>query len=192
MLPLLVAGTLVAGSVAGAIYAYLASETNAAREAYNRASETYYSTVEELRKDIAKAKAEIHQSFDPFKLIHPLYRQSVATANKTYEAQTAIRNIIRVTRTQLKEMDSKMREMWESIPTFVCNSQREKIHMELKELKAGKQILKLDIQNSKNECDAFLQKVRLFNNETHDLKLFIRDNCGHGGRVWYERKFGAV
>ncbi len=192
MLPLLIigAGALAVGSVAAAIYASLAADTNSAREAYNRATRAYYTDVEDLRRDVAQAKAEVYQSFDPFKLMHPLYRQSIATADKAYEAKTEINKIISTTNNRLQEMNIKMHEMWNSISSYSSKTEKKMIHQELKQLKAGKQILKQDIENAKNEREAFLDKVLQFNNETHNLKLFIRDNCGHGGRVWYERKFG--
>lgn len=188
MLPLLIGGALLLTGAAAGIYAWLADDTNTAREEYNRVQVQIYNNINELRQQVDEVKRSIHQVYDPFKALMPLYVSSIRTADAAYKAKNDIKLTINSTIQAINKTKSEMQEKYATIQKIVLNSQRQPLYGELSQLKQLKQMLYEDLNNSKNELKSFTERVLQFNHETHDLKEYIGHNCGEGGKIWYERK----
>lgn len=188
MIDLIVDGLCTIGTIAQSIINVLAGDTNKAREEYNRAKEIYVHDIYQLRQKVEKAKVEALNSYQPFKVLHPLYISSIKIANQAYKAKTDIKYVIEETYKKINEIKVKMNELYTKTKSNVPYAEKKKIFDELTELKKLKNMLYDDVKNSKQEYKNFMDKVLSFNNETHALKLYIRDNCGDYGRIWYENK----
>ena len=81
-----------------------------------------------------------------------------------------------------------MEEMYKYSKTNIPYHEKDKLHTEIAELKKLKNFLYEEQKRNKEEKYKFINQVVEFNNETHGLKEYIRDNCGYGGQIWYERK----
>lgn len=188
MLPIIIGGIVAVGTIAAGIYASLANDTNNAREEYNNAKKEYFSSISQLKKEVKEAKAEALHSYNPFEILHPLYVASIKSADKAYKAKSDIKYVISSTYNRIDELKSKMSELYNKTKTQIRYDEKQKIFDELSELKKLKVLMYNDVENSKQDYKDFMDKLLSFNHETHSLKIYIRDNCGHGGRVWYERK----
>lgn len=60
-------------------------------------------------------------------------------------------------------------------------------YKELISLEETKKLILKEIKNDKQKLYEFNVRVQEFNEITRELKEFIRDNCGNGGRIWYDR-----
>ena len=179
---------IAAGTVAATIYYLFVRDTDNAKKEYRAEKIKYISETGELRAKIAQVKREISSLYDPFKAIHSLYVESIQCADNAYLAKTKISSVIKEAYISIDVVKKKMSVMYES--SKMCRSQQEKdnVHSELAELKKLKNILYEEQKKSIEERKKFMSMVLDFNSETRALKEYIRDNCGYGGRVWYERK----
>lgn len=187
MLQYIIGGLAIVTLSAIGIWEHFESETKSAKRDYEKAKIKYFSTVNELRKEINEVKKEIQELYNPFEHLLPLYIRSFKTADDAYKAKSNINNVIKSTYNSINEINNKMNILYTSTKNRISSEEKEKIHLEIQELKQLKQALYADVNNNISERDNFLLKVKQFNNETHKLKLYIRDNCGDGGRIWYER-----
>lgn len=188
MLPLLIGGGVVLFGAAAGIYTWLANDTNSAREDYNRTKVQVYNSINDLRQQVDEVKRSLHNIYDPFRTLMPLYVSSIQTADAAYRAKTDIKFTINYTIQAIEKTKNKMNEKYNAIQKVVLNSQRQPFYNELAELKQLKHILYDDLNNSKKELKNFNERVLQFNYETHELKEYIGHNCGKGGKIWYERK----
>ena len=188
MLPII--GAAVIGGMAGVLIASFIEDTAKERERYNRAVVEYEQNIQLLRRDIAAAKEAARRSIfsDGFKTLVGYHRASVQCANKSYKVKQYINNIIKETYDQINKVKRDMDNLYAKTKNKdIPYSERQECYNTLSQLKIVKSYM-YDRQNEQiKEREKLLEKVRAFNNETHDLKLFIRDNCGNGGRVWYDR-----
>ena len=190
MLPLIIGGIVVAGGIAAAIYAGFSADTEHARVSYNRAVVDYTKNTQQLIHDIEIAKQRTHVVLyeNHFPLLIGYYKSCIHCADNAYRAMQNINYVIKTTYDSINKTKDKMNELYaKAKDTNLPYDERQKYFQELADLKKVKSVL-YDTQKAQQvEKEKFLQKVRDFNNQTHDLKLFIRDNTGRGGQLWYER-----
>lgn len=184
MIPVFVA----AGAAAIAIYTAVKAVSMYAEKEFEQKKTEYYNNITKLRNDIDEAKKGSFFFGYDFNLLVELHYQSCKQGDLAYKGKQAVRRTIDGYYTgvrQIKEKQQKLYiEMKNGTKTY---AQRAEIAEQLAGLKDLKSHLYLSIDNAKKEQEKFLSNVMAFNAETHDLKIFIRNNCGRGGEVWYER-----
>lgn len=190
MLPIIVGGAVLAGTIAAGLYAYFSVEANNARVKYNLEAERYYTTIEELRNEVKVKKIEALTAYNPFNLLIPIYIGSVKAGDMAHRAVQNLNSQIFFINYNINETKIEMANLYASIPKEVFYSKRDKIHKNIGGLKFFKQTLYSERNTLFEEKNRFMLKREQFNNETHDLKIYIRDNCGKGGYLWYQHKEG--
>lgn len=189
MLPYIV-GTLLLTGVAALIFDSYCDDRDRACREYNDTVENYKNNIELLRNDIEKAKSKVlrHVYHDYFNELKGYYVASFKCADIAYEAKRKINEMIQSTYNAINETKENMNRLYnQTKDKTIPYAKRESIHQELASLKKLKTYLFEQLKDNKKERDNFLEKVHSFNNETHALKVFIRDNCGEGGKIWYDR-----
>lgn len=116
-----------------------------------------------------------------------LYRSSITIADTAYAAKKNLEEIIHNSYDALNETKRQMQYMFEKTKERIPQNERKKIHEELAQLKLLKTKMYSTIEGQQQEKNTFQQQVRQFNNNTHYIKEYIRDNCGRGGAIWYQR-----
>ena len=178
---------LAAGTVAAGILAYLISDTESAKNDYYTERRKAINTIQELRRKVSETKANIRNECNPFQALRELYVRSIQCANYAYNTQKNISFVIKKTFERIDEIKDKMSSLYDTAKTASSQNEKDRIHLEIAELKKLKKILYEEQEKNKSDKENFMTQVREFNNETHALKEFIRDNCGKGGLVWYQR-----
>lgn len=178
---------LAAGTVAAAILAYFISDTESAKNEFYTERAKSINTIQELRKEIAETKARINSLYNPFLELRALYVRSIQCADFAYRTQKKISFVIKNTYSKTNETSYQMTRLYNDAKAIMSQEEKNKLHLEIQELKKLKNILYEEQEKNKADRENFMNQVRIFNNETHTLKEFIRDNCGHGGQVWYNR-----
>lgn len=123
-----------------------------------------------------------------FKLLSGLHYQSFKQGDIAYAGIQKARKSIKSYYANINEISKVQKERYSEMKSGTKTySERTEIAKQLAELKNLKSNLYETVERLKVEKDEFSRKVKAFNAETHDLKIFIRDHCGRGGEVWYER-----
>ncbi len=189
--------------IAATIYDHCSSETREAERQYEEYKTVYINTSNKLENDIEEKKRKINEEkkkyakrarrevekaanreVDTFPYFHERYIECIKTANIAYNAKKRCESIIKVKKKYIRQTLTEMNRMYEQTKTNISRQEKEKIHSELAYLKKLKETLYEELNLQINERQNFLDKVRKFNNATHDLKLYIRDNCP-GGIEWF-------
>ena len=188
MLPLIIAAGVALVGSAAAIYYGLQKETEKARNDYIQASTTYYININNLRQRIEEEKEYNRRGFDNFKVLAELHFQSFKQADF---ANTSINNlyyIIKCDYSRISDIKKSMNDLYNTIKTTKMSYDEKNLkNEELQQLKTIKIGIYADIDDRKEEQQKLINTRKEFNIYTHSLKEFIRDNCGKGGRMWYER-----
>lgn len=182
MMPYIIGGAVVLG-----VFAWLSHSENEARQAFENSQARLKTRLNQMQQQTAHAYQVADESVRFDKYI-ALYKASVQNSKSFY-----------------KDYDNHKKL------TRLVSNKRKAIGEQIGELKAMKKtakgILKQEITNKLNDCYTFLKEVkkelsrlrskkdemleilRQINNNTHHFKMTLKNSCGRGGRMWYERKF---
>lgn len=121
---------------------------------------------------------------------HELNEQYFLSRKLADHTHTLLSDAYELKRSYIKSIDvfkSEIRNMKDAKAKASDFQERKRIKMELDALYSNKDELYAQMGNLDGEISAYRSKLKEFNDRTHDLKLSIRDSCGEGGRIWYER-----
>ncbi len=178
-------------------YLWLSSKENSARKSYYRASERLSRETKERQRDIECVMRNNEYSRDFEKHI-VLYKASVQSANacfKTYEQQ---KQLVKTCQSRLQEFGNRIGELKkqrDELKTRKAKGDKsavaplKAIYDELQQTRDFFTQVKEELATLRKVKKSLLTDVRELNKSTHKFKLYIRDNCGRGGRIWYERRF---
>lgn len=176
-----------AGVIAGKmLYDYITNNEREARERWERKRRKVQKTVEEHRENI---EAHIHEARDSynFKLLTDIHFSSFVVADSAYNllddariSLNAIGNILLKTKKDKEQFSAQLNETRNK-------GERNSIIENIKVLNDFRRSVFDDKDKVKAERDNLLSEVKRLNQQTNELKIFIRERCGKKGIDWYDR-----
>lgn len=182
-----------------AVAAIFDSASNKEKEAAQR----WESKRRELKQSISIQRKQISHhirtaSFDQeFHRLNNLYYESRQTANLAYQTYNDAKISLKGVWKMLKRLKGKRKELRTQLKAIKERNVRVKdkskkistieVEKELSIYKTAIEKMYMEmgiLQEQKNE---FQEELKSLNQRTHWLKENIRDRCGHGGMVWYNR-----
>lgn len=186
-IPFVLAGAVVIGGVA-LISNSFEEKTRVARKKYEDSIDLYYSNIENLKQQIEYEKSKVSWFNYNFSPLVELHYQSFLQANIAHNAFLQNKIIINEAHSDINEIKVKQNELYNLINTSQLDkNKRFELINELKQYKMLKNNLYENINNYKSSSYELSKTRDLFNQYTHNLKIYIRDNCGKGGKIWYEK-----
>jgi len=143
-------------------------------------------TVEEHRSNIEVHIQEVRDSYN-YKLLTDIHFSSFIVADSAYQllddARSSLDSMVKIimkTKNEKNELLIKLKEL---------KTKKEKIPVleNLKLLNEMRQSLFDDKDKVKQQRDDLYNEVKRLNQQTNELKTFIRDRCGTKGIEWYDR-----
>ena len=81
-------------------------------------------------------------------------------------------------------------QLQQTLEQAKAQKNKQDIHATIAELKLVNELRKSlfeDRDNVKQQLNELLEKVQQLNNRTKELKELIKNRCGKGGQLWYQR-----
>lgn len=116
-----------------------------------------------------------------------LYRASVTASNKLYQIYDKHKQLVKIFTTHKNTLWDKICLLKEKRNQSTGNIKKQ-IIAELQSIYEKLHQIKDKLNLLHNEKSKLLSQIRMVNQETHQIKLYIRDNCGVEGYNWYQRK----
>ncbi len=174
--------------VAG-LYDAAQKEKYEARKRWENKREEVKKSVEEHQRNIENHMQKAQRSYD-FHFLVDLHYSSSQVAGSAYQLLDDARKSF----SGMSEMLMKSKEQRASLRHELKEAKRvkdkDKIHDIIEQLKMVEEIRKNifeDRDRVKEQQAHFLAEVQKLNNQTRQLKEFIRDRCDIVGRDWYDR-----
>lgn len=168
------------------VYDYFSWQEIEARQRWESKSREVKKTVEEHRRNIEVHIQEVRDSYN-FKLLTDIHFSSFIVADSAYQllddARSSLDSLGRIiikTKNEKKELLIKLKEL-------KTRKEKNQVLENLKLLNEMRQSLFDDKDKVKQQRDDLYNEVKRLNQQTNELKTFIRDRCGSKGIEWYER-----
>ena len=182
---------LAAVSVGAVAWAYnsVTEEEREARRRWERKREEVEKTLEEHQANIQEHIKQAQSSYD-FHLLTNLHYSSVKVADSAYKLLGDARDSIRGINTMLMNAKKHKLELEAQLQIAKQNKNKEefsKIISELKQVNEMRRSLFEDKELVSSQKEKFYIEVKRLNQQTSELKNFIRYRCGNRGIEWYQR-----
>ena len=171
------------------LYDAVSEEEYEARKRWEIKREEVKRSIKEHQENIEAHIQQAQKSYD-FHLLVDLHYSSSQVANSAYQLLDDARSSFSGMSKMLKKSKEQRAALQHDLKEAKRNKDRKKIHETIEQLKMINDLRKSvfdDRDKVREQKDNFLAEVRRLNNQTRELKEFIRDRCGDGGREWYER-----
>ena len=187
MLPifgLLAGGALLVGA-GKLLLEIFEDEAYSARSEWRERSEELAQKTDEYNRAMERQLTTSAQSIE-FKRLIGLYHDSRKTADLDYRCLQEGRTIQKRLNRVLHELEKDIEDRQETIKRrgFV---KKKKAREELQVMLDLRGNLFEERTQTAEKNEELRRRVRELNRNTQQLKLQIRDNCGHGGRIWFDR-----
>lgn len=147
-------------------------------------------TVQEHRENIRKHVDEARESYD-FYVLHDMYVSSFKVADSAYKLLKDARTSIRGVKKMLNASYRQKREIKKNKLRPAIKEHNTEIKKEAKkELSLMHEMIRNLSHEKEKLCqqqEDLAQEVTQLNIQTKNLKEYIRDRCGKGGKIWFER-----
>lgn len=171
------------------LYDAVSEEEYKARARWEDKREEVERSISDHRENIESHIRKAQSSYDFYFLID-LHYSSSQVANSAYQ----LLDDARITFSGISKMLKKSKERRSALQYELEEARqikdRKKIHEVIEQLKMVDELRKSvfkDRDRVKEQSVKFLSEVQRLNNQTRELKEFIRNRCGNGGREWYDR-----
>ena len=171
------------------IYDAVSKKEREARQRWENKREEVERSIEEHQRNIESHIAQARSSYD-FHFLVDLHFSSMKVADAAYQLLEDARNSFAGMSKMLKASKEQRAALQAKLEKRKINNDRGAIRETIEELKMIHDLRKnvfADRDKVKEQREAFLDEVRRLNNQTRELKEFIRDRCGYKGREWYNR-----
>lgn len=142
---------------------------------------------EQIEHAVISIKGSSSKAIGNFEALRNLYQTSKVLADEAFRRKTELNEFIqKLIQGRKQEIERKHKLISEK--KELRGDGRNQMQLEIDKL--SKEIeeftSKIDIAtNTKNE---FLSKVKSYNRDTSELAILIKDTCGNGGKIWYDRR----
>jgi len=171
------------------LYDVVSEEEREARERWENKREEVERSIEEHQRNIESHIQQAQSSYD-FHFLVDLHYSSSQVANAAYQLLDDARSSFSGMSKMLKKSKEQRSALQEELEEAKRNKNRQAIHETIEQLKMVNDLRKnvfADRDTVKEQKANFLAEVQRLNNQTRELKEFIRDRCDEGGREWYDR-----
>ena len=181
MLPLIIGGAVVLGA-----FAWVSSYENNARQEFESRQHNAKARLNEMSREMKAARKAANDSVRFQKYI-VLYGASIEQSKSQYRDYEVYKRMVKTVKTKRDEIGQRIGELKAQRDTAKGEA-RQVIRDELAELYIWLDEAKLELDRLYPKKAELLEMLRQTNQNTRELKTTIRDKCGRGGRMWYERK----
>jgi len=160
-----------------------------ARERWESKREDVEKSIEDHRRNIEKHIQKAQRSYD-FHFLVDLHYSSSQVANLAYQLLDDARKSFSGMSKMLKKSKEQRSALQQELEDARRIKDRNRIHETIEQLKMVNELRKSifeDRDRVKEQKAQFLSEVQRLNNQTRELKEFIRDRCDDGGQEWYDR-----
>lgn len=179
---------LIGGVVALGVYAWLSASENKARQEFEESQERFNTRLKEMRKETAHARQMANESVRFQKYI-ALYQASIGNSKIYYQDYDHYKKLVVIIKNKCNEIGNKIGQL-KAMKLSAKGQQKQVIAKELNVYYNWLAEAKMELARLYDKKSELLEILRQINQTTHDLKMTIKNTCGRGGRMWYERRFG--
>lgn len=182
MVPVLVGGAIVIG-----VLAWLSVCENKARQEFEHSQERLKSQLKDMNRDLKRARRYANESLRFEKHI-ALYYASIAQANSQYKDYEAQKHLVNLVKAKRVELGIKIGEL-KALKQMLKGGERRKVVAELNMCYEWLEQIKAELSRLYDKKADLLEQLRQINRNTHEIKCYLRKNCGKSGKIWYRQNF---
>ncbi len=147
--------------------------------------------MDRVARDINRSFAQTQESLR-FQALNEHYFQSRKLADKAYALLCDANDCREALYKSISLMKSEIHRVKDA--RFKCSDsqERNRLKLELDALYSNENEFSLQLESLIRQIGEYSSKLREFNSRTREIKLTMRDSCGEGGRIWYERLAGRI
>lgn len=179
---------LIGGAVVLGVYAWLSASENKARQDFEDSQERFNTRLKEMQKETAYARQMADESVRFQKHI-ALYQASIGNSKSYYQDYDHYKKLVAIIKNKRNEIGNKIGQL-KAMKLSAKGQQKQIIADELSKHYGWLDEIKAELTRLYDKKSELLATLRQINQTTHDLKMTIKNTCGRGGRMWYERRFG--
>lgn len=171
------------------LYDTVSEEEYEARQRWEDKREEIERSIEEHQRNIEDHINQAQRSYD-FHFLIDLHYSSMKVANSAYQLLDDAKSSFNGMSKMLKKSKEQRTALQSELEKAKKAKDKNAIHEVIEQLKMLNDLRKnvfADRDKVKVQKDQFLSEVKRLNNQTRELKEFIRDRCDDGGRKWYDR-----
>ena len=180
-----IGGLALLGVGTAAILSSVSKEEREARERWAVKHSEAEKTVEEHRKNIEAHIRAAQASYD-FHFLTNLHFSSLRVADNAFGLLNDARSSL-ATIYQILDRIAEQKNIQKSLLSSTMPQNRKIIFSEISSLNEFKSSVLGDLSKVKPQREHLLSEVKRLNEQTRNLKMAIRDRCGHKGKEWYDR-----
>lgn len=184
MLPVVIGGAILAVGV----LAWLSAGENKARQSFERSQTKLNNAIQEMNHEIHHARKRANDSKN-FECHIALYHASVAQSKSHYADYEVYKELVATVKAKKEDFGRQIGK-FKRLVQLARGENKRLYRDELAKYYTWHNEAKTELGRLYAKKDELLAQVRQINRNTHAIKCILRDKCGRGGRVWYERKFG--
>lgn len=184
MLPVVIGGAVL---VVG-VLAWLSVGKNQARQDLEHSQTRLNNAIKKMSCEIRQARQWVNDSKN-FEHHIALYQASVALSKSHYKDYALYKELVAIIKAKRDEFTTKIGEL-KQLKQMLIGQACQAVSAELNQYYIWLDEVKAELARLHDKKAELLAQIRQINHNTHAIKCILRDKCGHGGRVWYERRFG--
>lgn len=180
MLPYLAIGAGIA------LFAWLSSSENDARQEYEQKRQSLQSEKEAREKQLKNLNKELKLDQRYYEYV-ALHHASVHASEQAYALYDKQKSLIALMNTKIHEFVSRI-DMLKKLRKENMGQQKQYYHDEMQVIYKYLSEAKVEKQKLYEQKSQMLENVRAINAQTHQLKLYIGKHCGEKGKKWLEQR----
>lgn len=178
---------VIGGAIALGVLAWLSSSENQARQEFEDSQARLKTRLYKTQQQITHARQMADENVRFQKYI-ALYQASVDMSKSYYQDYDNHKKLMATVKNKRNEIGNKIGQL-KAMKLSVKGQQRQVIADELSKHYDWLNEIKAELNRLYDKKSELLQMVRQINQNTHNFKMTLKNSCGRGGRMWYERKF---
>jgi len=182
-------GVGVGVGVGALILSLLTSEERNARQRWEHKRSQVEKSIGEHRRYVDTCIYRSQSSYD-YKFLVDLHFSSMRVADEAYRLLGDSRQSLYAINKMLKEAKEHRSRLQEKLELAKRQNDHQSIGNTIEELKQVNELRNSffnDKDKVKSQKDGFYDEVKRLNNQTKDLKIRIKNQCGTKGSDWYNR-----
>lgn len=179
---------IIGGAVALGVCAWLSLCENNARQELENTQHRAKTRLNAMSREMSHARTMADGSVRFEKYI-ALYGASIELSKSQHQDYQLYKKLVKTVKAKRDDIGQKIGEL-KAQRDIAKGKARQAVRDELAKMYDWLDEIKAELTRLHDKKAELLEMVRQTNQNTHELKLAIRDKCGRGGRRWYERRFG--
>lgn len=146
-------------------------------------------SIEDHRRNIERHINQAQNSYN-FQFLVDLHYSSMKVADAAYKLLDDAKKSILAMNKMLKKSKEQKINLQNNLSVAKQNNDRPQISDTIQQIRMLNELrngIFEDRDKVKAQKESFLAEVKRLNNQTRELKEYIRDRCGFRGSAWYEK-----